>query len=236
MKPQARRWFSKYIKNGYWITQLPSASTQILRQPNDLGIRNDGCVVPMSRAFAQTSYAHGDFVNRPTANGVGSLHSSQGEFGWMSVRELADLARIAPQNAQKAIGSGLWRGATLNVRQIEIGRGGASGKAPQVHVDSLPSDLREAWYLSQGIALNERAEAPSSAIENTVLDIDRGEAWNRELELARFKLSILSPALAHKDRTSERAAALIRWFRLGGATSARSRPTGRIAPRVKRRK
>lgn len=77
---------------------------------------------------------------------------------WLSVADLSALANIAEQNVRKAIARRSWRGSDLMVRQVEIGRGGAGGMAPQVHVDSLPPDLRTAWYLSQGIALHDRVD------------------------------------------------------------------------------
>lgn len=80
---------------------------------------------------------------------------------WLNSDDLSHLAGIADRVARRAIKSRKWRGADLNVREVEIGRGGAGGKALQVHVDSLPADLREDWYLARGITLHERADPVS---------------------------------------------------------------------------
>lgn len=83
---------------------------------------------------------------------------------WLSVAALTDVAGIAEQNVKKAIGKGRWRGADLIIRQVEVGRGGAGGMAPQVHVDSLPADLREAWYLARGIALHDAVDPATGEV------------------------------------------------------------------------
>lgn len=77
---------------------------------------------------------------------------------WLSVSDLVALSGISQQNVNKAISKNRWRGADLIVRRVEIGRGGVGGMAPQVHVDSLPADLREAWYAKHNIALHEAVD------------------------------------------------------------------------------
>lgn len=56
---------------------------------------------------------------------------------WLSMSDLMTLADIKQASASEAIKKGKWRGADLAVRMVAAGRGGAGGKVPQVHADTL---------------------------------------------------------------------------------------------------
>lgn len=124
---------------------------------------------------------------------------------WLSPEGLASLAEVTDRMARKAISARKWRGVHLMVREVEIGRGGAGGKALQVHVDSLPSDLREAWYAARGIALHEKV-VPETC--ETVLvpeqKFKRDARFEERMREARWKHDIIKPALAFPKSSNGR--------------------------------
>lgn len=126
---------------------------------------------------------------------------------WLSAGDLAALADIADRVARKAIAARRWRGVDLLVRQVEIGRGGAGGMAPQVHVDSLPADLREAWYLARGVVLHERV---NPATGGTVLvpedRLANDPRFDARRIMAEFRLSVIRPVVALPKGSPERKA------------------------------
>ena len=128
---------------------------------------------------------------------------------WISAEQLKDLSGISIQMSRKAIRSRIWRGADLVVRQVEIGRGGAGGKALQVHVDSLPGDLRAAWYLERGIVLHEK---PDTETSQRVLEPEHAHQtdarFETDLALARWRQEVIRPALAFEKGSPERAAVI----------------------------
>ncbi|WP_072504095.1 hypothetical protein [Phaeobacter porticola] len=71
------------------------------------------------------------------------------------------------------------------------------GKTLQVHVDSLPADLREAGYLERGVVLHEKPDAetgqqvmlPEQAYQNDA-------KFEADLELARWRHEVIRPLLA----------------------------------------
>ncbi|MFS4437876.1 Mu transposase C-terminal domain-containing protein [Paracoccaceae bacterium GXU_MW_L88] len=106
---------------------------------------------------------------------------------------------------RKAIAARRWRGAELVVREVasNVGRG---GKSLQVHVDSLPADLRAAWYMRQGIDINAKPQAGDGqrvAVANHTLSDDPD--WLAQTALAEFKLSIIKPLMALPERSKERS-------------------------------
>ncbi|WP_152912352.1 helix-turn-helix domain-containing protein [Candidatus Rhodobacter oscarellae] len=125
---------------------------------------------------------------------------------WLSGGDLAALAGIADRVARKAIASRRWRGADLLVQEVQIGRGGAGGKALQVHVDSLPADLRESWYISHGITLHEKPDTETGKTvlvpEQTYQNDARFEA---DLALARWRQEVIRPILILEKGSPARA-------------------------------
>lgn len=115
---------------------------------------------------------------------------------WLSAKAPAELANISERMGRKALNSREWRGADLNVREVEIGRGGDGGKALQVHVDSLPPDLREDWYLARGITLHER---PDLVIGQTILvpeqSFERNAQHDKAFATARWRLDVIRPVM-----------------------------------------
>ncbi len=128
---------------------------------------------------------------------------------WLDAEDLAVLAGVSVQMARKAIRSLKWRGADLLVQEIEIGRGGAGGRALQVHVDSLPADLREAWYLERGIKLHEKVDAETGETllipEEAYRNDERHEA---DLALARWRHEVIRPILMLEKQSAERSACI----------------------------
>ncbi|PIE09049.1 MAG: hypothetical protein CSA73_00545 [Rhodobacterales bacterium] len=126
---------------------------------------------------------------------------------WLDAEALSELASVSDRAAQKALKARKWRGADLLVREIEIGRGGAGGRALQVHVDSLPPDLREAWYLERGVKLHEKVDAATGETilipEAAYLNDKRHEA---DLAQARWRHEVIRPILILPRQSAGRAA------------------------------
>lgn len=134
-------------------------------------------------------------------------HPLRTQEKWLSVAVLSDLAGIAQQNVKKAIGNGRWRGADLIVRQVEVGRGGAGGMAPQVHVDSLPADLRAAWYLAQGVELHRAVDPATGEVRLTPgADLKNDPKWEDRAALARWRLNVIRPLVQQPKGSPARKA------------------------------
>ncbi len=126
---------------------------------------------------------------------------------WLSVVALADLAKVSPQAAQKALSARRWRGFDLAVREVQIGRGGAGGMAPQVHVNSLPEDLRVAWYGARGIELHRRVD-PATGEVRMVAERANDPRFEGRMAVARWRLDIIRAA-ADAPRGSAARRALV---------------------------
>lgn len=104
-----------------------------------------------------------DRANEPTNEPQMNLEK------WVSAQTVADGAQVSYRAVAKALEARRWRGCDLLVREEITGRG-RGGKTLLVHVDSLPADLREAWYeawyLERGIVLHEK---PDTDTGKTVL-------------------------------------------------------------------
>lgn len=126
---------------------------------------------------------------------------------WVGTADLAGLAGISRQAAHKAlfqaINNHTWRGATLNVRTVD-GAGGQGGNALQVHIPSLPADLRAIWHKRNPGALKAPAVAPIEAAAPAAIDVGIG---GRVAEM-KWKLAIAAPALIHPKGSRARAAVL----------------------------
>lgn len=120
--------------------------------------------------------------------------------------ELAELAQITDRGARKAIQSRRWRGADLIVRE-EASNVGRGGKILKVHVDSLPKDLRDDWYLQHGIDPNAKYEpaipGEASAFE---AEFKQSKKFEADLQLARWRHDVIRPALECRKQSPERSA------------------------------
>ncbi len=148
---------------------------------------------------------------------------------WMGSDDLATLAGVSDRAARKAIQSRHWRGVALEVRE-EASNVGRGGKVLRVHVDSLPPDLREAWYLERGIALH---EAPDPITGETVLvaeeKFERNARHERDLSIARWRHDVIRPALAHPKQSRQRRAELEK-----AASTPRLFPNGKTKTATRR--
>lgn len=125
---------------------------------------------------------------------------------WLPSDAVVALAGVSDRMVRKALATRTWRGCDLVVREEITGRG-RGGKTLQVHVDSLPADLREAWYLERGIVLHEKPDAetgkqvlvPEQAYQNDA-------KFEADLELARWRHEVIRPLLALEKQSAERAA------------------------------
>ena len=146
------------------------------------------------------SIATGDPIGNPIGNPLGTPQK------WIDAAELSDLSAIAIQVARRAIKSRKWRGADLLVQEVQIGRGGAGGKALQVHVDSLPADLREAWYLERGIVLHEKPDTETGKMVLVPEQAHQNDArFEADLTIARWRQEVIRPAILLEKGSPARA-------------------------------
>lgn len=128
---------------------------------------------------------------------------------WLETGALAELAGVSLQAIQRALKSRHWRGADLVVREVEAGRG-RGGRVLQVHVDSLPADLRELWYLQRGITLHEKPDATTGGTVMVPVDDRAHDArFDRDLSVARWRHDVIRPALKHPAQSNERRAVVL---------------------------
>lgn len=123
---------------------------------------------------------------------------------WIGNAELSELAGISARAATKAMSKCLsgatWRGRTLQVRKSSNQAGTGLGYF-QVFVPSLPIALSRDWK-----AKHPEIFSPAK-IESTVtiaLD-DRAETDPQAIRLAKWKESLIAPALLHRPRSRPRA-------------------------------
>ncbi|MCL6285586.1 hypothetical protein M3P21_18815 [Ruegeria sp. 2012CJ41-6] len=125
---------------------------------------------------------------------------------WVAVQVVANLAGVSYRAVAKAVEARAWRGCDLLVREEITGRG-RGGKSLLVHVDSLPADLREAWYLERGIVLHEK---PDLSTGETVLipeqTYQNNARFETDLELARWRHEVIRPVLTLEKLSADRAA------------------------------
>jgi hypothetical protein len=126
---------------------------------------------------------------------------------WIGTDEFSTLADITERGGRNAIikclSGGAYKGNTLTVRTIEsnVGRGGNSY---QVFVPSLPQDLRAIWHKQHPEALNPPAVAPVMLPAPECFD----RRMAKEVAEWKWKLSIITPALAFPKNSKGRGAVL----------------------------
>lgn len=134
-----------------------------------------------------------------------SKHPQNTPSKWVQSAEVERLSGVSQKNVHRALANRFWRGCDLLVREERTGRG-RGGKTLLVHVDSLPADLREAWYLDRGIRLHEKPDpstgevvlVPSQAYQNDT-------KFEADLALARWRHDVIRSALLLERGSSERA-------------------------------
>lgn len=126
---------------------------------------------------------------------------------WVSPKDISDLAQVAYRVVARAVEARRWRGCDLIVREeaASVGRG---GKVLQVHVDSLPAELREAWYLARGIRLNDRVDAVTGQVMQVPEQVQHDGRWEARTAVARWRLDLIRAAVAHPKGSPARKAAL----------------------------
>ena len=142
---------------------------------------------------------------------------------WLVTADLISLSGVSQAAVHKALAKRQWRGAELVVREEFTGRG-RGGKTLQVHVDSLPADLREAWYLERGVTLHQKADPKTGEVvmvpEQSFV---RDERYEARLATARWRHDVIRPALATAKGSAERRTTLDAL-----AAQPRLHPNGRI--------
>ena len=124
---------------------------------------------------------------------------------WITAKEISELSGVGYRVVARAIENRRWHGADLVVREVasNVGRG---GKVLRVHVDTLPDELREAWYLTHGIVLH-RKVLPENG--DVILVAEQEHQSDRkfadDLGLARWRHNVIRPILSEKRGSSDRA-------------------------------
>lgn len=166
----------------------------IVPEPDHAKLEWRGCSIAANGATAH-----------PTAHPLRTLEK------WLSVADISNLAEIAEQNVKKAIAKGRWRGADLIIQRVDAGLkgGGAGGMVPQVHVDSLPAELRTAWYLARGIDLHRVVDPATGAVVEVPEDAAKNDPrWDERVVVARWRLNLIRHAADHPKGSAARKAAL----------------------------
>lgn len=117
----------------------------------------------------------------------------------IKIDELAELAGISYRAAAKAVGAKKWRGCQLLIEEVD-GTKGFGGKTQLVHVDYLPVEIRERWYLQHGIDVHQKPEtgelvAVDPKHEGKVNDPQHQKRY----QLAVFKHNLIKPIVAAAD-------------------------------------
>ena len=125
---------------------------------------------------------------------------------WLSAADLRELSGIGVTASKKALNSRRWRGSDLLVKE-ETGNRSYGGKCLYVHVDSLPSDLRQAWYLERGIDLHAQCDPATGEMVLVPQEaLDRNKQHEGWLVEARWRHDVIRPILAiDKSRRGGRA-------------------------------
>ncbi len=125
---------------------------------------------------------------------------------WLSTDEVAVLAGVADRVARRAISARRWRGMDLMVRE-EASNVGRGGKVLKVYVDTLPADLRAAWYLGHGITLHERVDAATGETRLVPEDAAKNNPrFEERAAVARWRLDVIRPVIALERGSAERKA------------------------------
>ena len=144
--------------------------------------------------------------------------------GWLSAPAFAAIARITPRSARRILERAHcghpWRGHHLEVRRVRA-RGGNAGMAYEVQADSLPAALREAVLARPPASVAPAEPATASppapaATERVLAMIDKPSP------VARWRYSVIEPALWHPPRSRERKQAVEEASR-----AVRDRPSGK---------
>ena len=127
---------------------------------------------------------------------------------WLYSADLEQLAGVSQQAVSKALKSRRWRGADLMVHE-EASNVGRGGKVLKVHVDSLPKDLRDAWYLARGIDPNGKVEPQVAGVASAFEgEIRQSKLFDKHMKLAQWRHDVIRPVLVLPKRSKERAAML----------------------------
>ncbi len=126
---------------------------------------------------------------------------------WIGNAEFSELAgissRVGTKAMSKCLAGGAWRGHALEVRKSS-NKGGTGGGHLQVFVPSLPHDLAKAWKAKHPEIFS---PAKIEAAVTIGLD-DRAETDPQAIRLAKWKESLIAPALSHRPRSRQRASTI----------------------------
>ncbi len=145
----------------------------------------------------------GCFVAPPAAAKQPTKQPQNNLEKWITSAELEAFSGRSQAAIHKALSKRHWRGANLLVREEQTGRG-RGGKTLLVHVDSLPSELRTAWYLERGIELHEKVDAETGEVR-----LVPEQAWQNDagfqdrLRLARWRFDLIEEVLRLPRRSAE---------------------------------
>lgn len=164
----------------------------------------------MGQALRKFELVQGGCFDLPVEAAKQPGKQPQNNLGkWITSQELEKLSGVSQAAIHKAITKRQWRGCELLVREEQTGRG-RGGKTLLVHVDSLPADLREAWYLERGIVLHEKPDAQTGQMVLVPEQAHQNDArFEADLALARFRHELIRPVLLLDKGSPERAEMII---------------------------
>ncbi|WP_198645474.1 hypothetical protein, partial [Thalassobius sp. I31.1] len=148
---------------------------------------------------------------------------------WLDTVTLASLSGVSRQACSKSLKSRRWRGADLEVREVasNVGRG---GKILQVHVDSLPADLRKTWYLELGVDLHEQVDTATGQMVLVPGEgMTRDARHEKALATAKWRLDLIRPALVFPKNSKDRRAKLDE-----AVATPRTLPNGKVKKLTRR--
>jgi hypothetical protein len=127
---------------------------------------------------------------------------------WIGADVLAQLAGVSERMIQKAFKNEFYRGENLDIRTVQTGVG-YGGVMRQVQVDSLPTELRDRYYLQHGIDIHAKKAAGKHYLPRDFQAISGFDpAYEAAKKGAVWRLNILRPILETAPRSPQRAAAI----------------------------
>jgi hypothetical protein len=170
-----------------------------------------------------------------------NLEASRVEQQWVGADEFAELAGISLQAARRAlrrgINGGTWRGHWIAVRH-RLGRGGRSGLAYEVALESLPETIGSADEDPVGLTSEPASSGgPRRTVDDQAATISHRWATIREaLKQPRHSAQRSHALCAAARDTGMTKRTLYRWTQLyeahGVRGLARARPRNAGRPRV----
>lgn len=119
---------------------------------------------------------------------------------WLTSTQLSELAEINRRNAISAIEKGNWRNVSLITKDVQA-KGGSAGVNKLVLVDSLPSELREKYYLTQ-------TYLPEVATVSGQKEDIQAASHRKRMKIALWRFELIRHPLSFPRNSAERSEAI----------------------------